>query len=237
MCAADEPTAWTHPLNVLVTVQSCVLCPAQASVSTTSCTTSSPCATQTRTWTSTSTASSAAWFGSKPCSVSQCLTCAVTNISCGSCGVSPALHPYFTLCVLIFFCFFFCVFEFQSKWFWHLLWKEFNVKIHFYQPNSQSLIVWMGPSTLHTPNPVNLVSFMGSCVESEMQRDVFFSSGAFQAFDQDGDGTIRLSVLEVRATTACQLWGRSTKTWIRFRGVKSKVLKYKVVKYLEFVPY
>uniref|UniRef100_A0A671WY83 Calpain-3 n=1 Tax=Sparus aurata TaxID=8175 RepID=A0A671WY83_SPAAU len=28
---------------------------------------------------------------------------------------------------------------------------------------------------------------------------------AFQAFDQDGDGTIRLSVLEVRATTACQL--------------------------------
>lgn len=141
------------------------------------------------------------------------------------------------LCVLIFFCFFFCVFEFQSKWFWHLLWKEFNVKIHFYQPNSQSLIVWMGPSTLHTPNPVNLVSFTGSCVESEMQRDVFFSSGAFQAFDQDGDGTIRLSVLEVRATTACQLWGRSTKTWIRFRGVKSKVLKYKVVKYLEFVPY
>lgn len=39
----------THPLNVLVTVQSCVLCPAQASVSTTSCTTSSPCATPTRT--------------------------------------------------------------------------------------------------------------------------------------------------------------------------------------------
>lgn len=115
MCAADEPTAWTHPLNVLVTVQSCVLCPAQASVSTTSCTTSSPCATQTRTWTSTSTASSAAWFGSKPCSVSQCLTCAVTNISCGSCGVSPALHPYFTLCVLIFFCFFFVYLSFSQS--------------------------------------------------------------------------------------------------------------------------
>ena len=63
--------ASTHPLNVLVTVQSCVLCPAQASVSTTSCMTSSACVTQTRAWTSTSTASSAVWSGSKPCSVSQ----------------------------------------------------------------------------------------------------------------------------------------------------------------------
>lgn len=71
MCDPSPPDAATHPLNVLVTVQSCVLCPAQASVSTTSCMTSSPCATPTRTWTSTSTASSAAWFGSKPCSVSQ----------------------------------------------------------------------------------------------------------------------------------------------------------------------
>ena len=102
VCAADEPTAWTHPLNVLVTVQSCVLCPAQASVSTTSCTTSSPCATPTRTWTSTSTASSAAWFGSKPCSVSQCT---VTNILCRSCGVfQPCIR--ISLCVLICFCFF-----------------------------------------------------------------------------------------------------------------------------------
>lgn len=74
-----EHDAWTHLLNVLVTVQSCVLCPAQASVSTTSCTTSSPCATPTRTWTSTSTASSAVWSGSKPCSVSQCLGCTATN--------------------------------------------------------------------------------------------------------------------------------------------------------------
>lgn len=30
---------------------------------------------------------------------------------------------------------------------------------------------------------------------------LFVSAGAFQAFDQDGDGTIRLSVLEVRALT------------------------------------
>lgn len=37
------------PLNLLVAAQSRVLCPAQASVSTTSCTTSSPCATPTRT--------------------------------------------------------------------------------------------------------------------------------------------------------------------------------------------
>lgn len=66
-----EITASTHPLNVVVAVQSCVSCPAQASVSTTSSTTSSPCATQTRAWTSTSTASSAVWSGSKPCSVSQ----------------------------------------------------------------------------------------------------------------------------------------------------------------------
>lgn len=29
----------------------------------------------------------------------------------------------------------------------------------------------------------------------------FFPPGAFQAFDQDGDGTIRLSVLEVRAVS------------------------------------
>lgn len=66
-----EITASTHPLNVVVAVQSCVSCPAQASVSTTSSTTSSPCATPTRAWTSTSTASSAVWSGSKPCSVSQ----------------------------------------------------------------------------------------------------------------------------------------------------------------------
>ena len=71
VCVCDELTTWTHPLTVFVTVQSCVLCPTQASVSTTSCMTSSPCVTPTRTWTSTSTASSAVWFGSKPCSVSQ----------------------------------------------------------------------------------------------------------------------------------------------------------------------
>lgn len=71
LCFWSPVDTYTHPLNVLVTVQSCVLCPVQASVSTTSCTTSSPCVTPTRAWTSTLTASSAAWFGLKPCSVSQ----------------------------------------------------------------------------------------------------------------------------------------------------------------------
>lgn len=40
---------------------------------------------------------------------------------------------------------------------------------------------------------------------------MFFFSGAFQAFDQDGDGTIRLSVLEVRAAANNNLtnhWNR-----------------------------
>lgn len=36
---------------------------------------------------------------------------------------------------------------------------------------------------------------------SQVELTLLSSSGAFQAFDQDGDGTIRLSVLEVRATT------------------------------------
>lgn len=127
---------------------------------------------------------------------------------------------------------FFCVFEFQSKLSATSTGKILMWKYTFYQPYSRSLIIWTGPSTIHSPNPLLMFcikhhpgwvwfEFTGSCVESEMQRDVFFLfrgvPGLWSGWRRYNQAQCPGGKSDDNMPTVKSLH----KTWIRVSGVKS----------------